>query len=51
MLVTVRRAATDPVAPALLFAGGVLTGALGSFEVLTWMSLGGLAGFALSGSV
>lgn len=51
MLVTIRRVVTDPVAPALICSGGVLTAALGPSEVLAWMSLGGLAGYALSGSV
>jgi hypothetical protein len=51
MAVSVRRTATDPMIPALLCAGGVLAAALGSSEVLAWMGLGGLAGYALSGSV
>jgi hypothetical protein len=51
MTASVRRAATDPMTPALFCAGGVVAAALGSSDVLAWMSLGGLAGYALSGSV
>ncbi|MEH0939013.1 hypothetical protein [Micromonospora psammae] len=45
-----RRWATDPLVPVLLFtAGAVLAAAYG--HVLTWAVVGGLAGYTLSGSV
>jgi hypothetical protein len=46
----VRRWATDPLVPLLLFtAGALLAAAYG--HVLTWAMVGGLAGYTLSGSV
>jgi hypothetical protein len=45
-----RRWATDPLVPVVLFtAGALLAAAYG--DVLTWAMVGGLAGYTLSGSV
>ncbi|MCM0676906.1 hypothetical protein NCC78_19760 [Micromonospora phytophila] len=47
---SLRRWATHPLVPVLLFtAGAMLAAAYG--HVLTWAVLGGLAGYTLSGSV
>jgi hypothetical protein len=50
IVVVARRWVTDPLSPVLLLApGAVLAAAQAS--LLTWAVLGGLAGYALSGSV
>lgn len=47
---SLRRWATDPLVPVLLFTpGAMLAAAYG--HVLTWAVIGGLAGYTLSGSV
>jgi hypothetical protein len=45
-----RRRATDPLAPVLLLAPAAVLAAV-RFPLLTWAVVGGLAGYALSGSV
>lgn len=45
-----RRWATDPLLPALLLAPAAVLAAA-AVPVLTWAVVGGLAGYALSGSV
>lgn len=45
-----RARVTDPLIPAVVFAGGALLAAAYG-HVLTWAVLGGLAGYTLSGSV
>lgn len=49
-MTAVRRRVTDPLLPPLLMAVGAAVAAWYA-PILTWAIVGGLAGFALSGSV
>ncbi|MGH3756990.1 hypothetical protein [Actinophytocola sp.] len=46
-----RRWLTDPLAPQLVLAAGAVAVVLAGWAVAAWAVLGGLAGYALSGSV
>lgn len=46
-----RRLATDPLVPAVLLVTVGAVAAWAGSSALTWAALGGIAGYALSGSV